>query len=353
MSGIEFYQGSVKIRKDRFPPILSMVYTFRNSLKNAVQLDMRGIPFIAGTAEQHGNYDCWSPFGLGGLAALALTTKNLRFQPTALPLPQQEPLRVAEDLAMLDVLSGGRAEGGFGYGYCPRHFVVTGTERKGRAGRLMEGMEVIRLALSQDEFSFDGKHFHFDCVRLRPRPIQKPHPPLWLLGGTSPLGAKRAGAHGFPFLAYGMNYEELQHAKQVYYQAAAETGIDKSQLQFGTGELGIWVGRTHDEAKKYVDGFMSGHEWETYVSYGWLIEDRERGRGPSFASGDYRPGMPLSAPAQKWVDEQLLCTPDEAVEYMQKLVDLGVTRMFTPFGNPELIMKEVLPHFVPELVDAA
>lgn len=348
MSRVEFYMGSVKIRKDRYPPILSMVYTFRNSLVKDKQLDEHGIPFIAGTAEQHGNYDCWSPFSLGELASLAFTTKNLILQPTALPLPQHDPLRVAEDLAMLDVLSGGRAEGGFGYGYCPRHFAVTGTERNGRAGRLMEGMEVVRLALSREEFSFQGQHYHYDRVRVRPRPVQQPHPPLWLLGGTSPLGAKRAGAAGFPFLAYGMNYEELVHAKQVYYHAAEEGGGDKSQLRFGTGELGIWIGRTHEEARTYLEGFINSHEWETYVSYGWLVEDPKHGRGRTFDPGDYRPGMKLSSPAQKWLDEQRMCTPDEAVEYVQKLVDLGITRMFPPFGNPELVT-QVLSHFVPEL----
>ena len=349
MNEIEIYQGNIKIRKDRFPPIRSMVNTFRSSLDSAAELDALEVPFIAGTAEQHGNYDCWSPFSLGALAALAFTTKNLRFQPTALPLPQQEPLRVTEDLAMFDVISGGRAEGGFGYGYCPRHFAVTGTEREGRAGRLMEGMEVVRLALSQEEFSFSGRHFQFDRVRVHPRPIQKPHPPLWLLGGTSPLGAKRAGAHGFPFLAYGMSIDELRHASEVYYQAASDAGVDKSQLRLGMGELGIWVGRTHDEARKYIDGFMRGHEWETYVSYGWMVNDKEHGRDQSFNSGDYREGMALTSAAQNWVDSQRLCTPDEAVEYMQELIDLGVTRMFAPFGNPRLIMQEVLPHFIPQL----
>lgn len=352
MSRIQFYQGGIKIRKDRFPPIRSMAYTFRDSVENAVDLDAKGVPFISGTAEQHGNYDGWSPFSLGALAGLALKTKHLRLQPTALPLPQQDPLRVAGDLAMLDVLSGGRAEGGFGYGYCPRHFAVTGTQRTGRAGKLMEGMEVIRLALSQEEFSYAGKHFKYDRIRLLPRPIQKPHPPLWLLGGTSPLGARRAGKHGFPFLAYGMNFEELKVAMEVYYEAAEEADVDKSQLEFGNGELGIWVGRTHDEARTYMQAFMSGHEWETYMSYGWLIDDREKGRGPSYASAEYKPGMKLSAPAQRWVDNQILCTPDEAIEHVQKLIDMGITRMFAPWGNREVVMKEVLPHFLPELNDA-
>ncbi len=349
MTKIQFYHGGIKIRKDRFPPIRSMVYTFRDSVESAVNLDAKGIAFISGTAEQHGNYDAWSPFSLGTLAGLALNTKHLRLQPTALPLPQQDPLRVAGDLAMLDVLSGGRAEGGFGYGYSPRHFAVTGTERTGRAGKLMEGMEVIRLALSQEEFAYQGKHFHYDRVRLLPRPIQKPHPPLWLLGGTSPLGAKRAGKHGFPFLAYGMNFEELKTAMATYYKAAEEAGVDKSQLEFGNGELQIWVGRTHDEARTYMEAFTRGHEWETYVSYGWLIDDREKGSGPSFASPESKPGAKLSAPAQRWVDNQILCTPDEAIEHVQKLIDLGITRMFVPWGNPALVINEVLPHFIPGL----
>ncbi|MCC6381659.1 MAG: LLM class flavin-dependent oxidoreductase [Dehalococcoidia bacterium] len=348
MGSVEFYRGSVKIRKDRYPPILSPVITYVNSTTASKATDGLGVAFFAGTAEQHGNYDGWSPFSLGALAGLAFSTRHLRFQSTALPLPQHDPLRVAEDLATLDVISGGRAEGGFGYGYCPRHFVVTGTERRGRAGRLMEGMEVVRLALSQDEFSFHGKHYHYDHVRVRPRPIQKPYPPLWLLGGTSPLGARRAGLAGFPFFSYGMTLTEIEQAREVYYQAAAEAGVDESQLRLGA-ELGVWVGRTHEEARSYLDAFLNSHEWETFSSYGWLLDDRARGSGPSFGGGDFVPGQKLTGPAQQWVDDQLLCTPAEAVAYMQKLVDLGVTRMFPPAGNPELVMKEVLPHFVPEL----
>ena len=210
---------------------------------------------------------------------------------------------------------------------------------------------MIRQALSQDEFSFHGKHYNYENVRLRPRPIQKPYPPIWLLGGTSPLGAKRAGAAGFPFLSYGMTYDEIKNAKQIYYEAAEEAGVDKSQLGLGA-ELGVWVGRTKEEARGYLDAFINSHEWETFVSYGWLLDDRAGGTGPSFSDGNYVPGQPLPGPAQQWVDDQLFLTPGEAVEYMQSLVDLGITRMFSPAGNRGLIMRDVLPHFVPELKTA-
>jgi alkanesulfonate monooxygenase SsuD/methylene tetrahydromethanopterin reductase-like flavin-dependent oxidoreductase (luciferase family) len=117
-------------------------------------------------------------------------------------LPLWHPLRVAEEFAVLDVLSGGRVECGVGRGMDPGHFGAFAVEQAESAERLVEGIEILRRAWSAGTFSFEGAHHRLRDVSLAPRPVQRPHPPIRVAANSLDT-LVTAGRLGLPVLLAG------------------------------------------------------------------------------------------------------------------------------------------------------
>ncbi len=149
--------------------------------------------------EHHFAEDGYSPAILPIASAIAAITRRIRIGTYLVLLPLHNAVRVAEDAATIDIISNGRFDLGVGQGYAPGEFAAYGVNRKTRAGRLEEGIEVIRGAWTKDDFSFEGKHYKVKNIRLMPRPVQSPHPPLWI-GAGAPKAIERAGRMGVNFM---------------------------------------------------------------------------------------------------------------------------------------------------------
>ncbi len=129
------------------------------------------------------------------LAAVAQRTQKLRFGPLVLALPLHHPLRVAEEICMLDHMSGGRLDIGFGRGASPIEVDLYGTDSEATQGIYEERLEVILKALTHKTVSFNSTYDKFSNVPMELAPLQKPHPPLWY-GAHSPESAERAARAG-------------------------------------------------------------------------------------------------------------------------------------------------------------
>lgn len=112
-------------------------------------------------------------------AYLAARTKRIRIGSAVVVLPFHNPVRVAEEFAFLDLLSEGRMDLGVGRGYQPLEFEAYGIPFTESRARFDESLEVIRRAWTNDRLDFEGKHYTFRDVPLRPRPMQQPHPPIF------------------------------------------------------------------------------------------------------------------------------------------------------------------------------
>ena len=110
---------------------------------------------------------------------VAARTQRIRIGTGVVVLPFHNPIRVAEEFAFLDVLSDGRLDFGVGGGYQPQEFAGYAIPIEERRTRFDESLEIIRAAWTQDSVTYQGKHFQFDHVRPRPRPLQTPHPPIF------------------------------------------------------------------------------------------------------------------------------------------------------------------------------
>jgi len=129
------------------------------------------------------------------LSAIAQRTKRLRFGTFVYALPLHHPLRVLEEICMLDHLSGGRLEIGFGRGSVPYEISYYGQNAEERQQIYAERLELILQAFNAKTFTFKGRYDQFDNVPMQIEPFQKPHPPLWY-GAHSPESAERAARKG-------------------------------------------------------------------------------------------------------------------------------------------------------------
>src|SRR6266542_1868254 len=130
------------------------------------------------------------------LAALARETSTLRFGPMVYQLPMYQPIRLAQDAAMVDQLSRGRLEFGIGYGIHAHEFIRWKMEFSDRREMGLEAMDIILKAWTEDSVTFEGKYWCFDEALPKPKPYQKPHPPVWV-GAHSETSFAYAADKGF------------------------------------------------------------------------------------------------------------------------------------------------------------
>lgn len=142
-------------------------------------------------SEHHFVDDGYMPSLMAISGAIAAVTNNVKISQDILLIPFQHPVRLAEDLCVLDNLTGGRMMLGAGMGYVHEEFAAMGIDRRTRVSRMDEGLEIVQRAFREPAFSYKGKRFQLDNVRVRPRPVQDGGPPIWI-AAMSEAGAHRA-----------------------------------------------------------------------------------------------------------------------------------------------------------------
>ncbi len=146
-------------------------------------------------AEHHSTPLSMAPSPSVFLAAIAQRTRRLRFGPLVYALPLHHPLRLIEEICMLDQMSGGRLEIGFGRGSSPAEIALYGQNPADAQRIYAEALDLILQGLSEKTLNFHGEFFSFDHVPMELEPLQKPHPPVWY-GVHSVESAERAARRG-------------------------------------------------------------------------------------------------------------------------------------------------------------
>jgi alkanesulfonate monooxygenase SsuD/methylene tetrahydromethanopterin reductase-like flavin-dependent oxidoreductase (luciferase family) len=170
--------------------------------------------------EHHFNNDGFAASPLLMAAALARETTRLRLASYVALLPLYNALRLAEEAAAVDVISNGRLEFGVGLGYRQMELEAFGIEREQRRAMMDEGLAVIRGLWTTEAFSFHGEHYAFDALTMTPRPVQRPHPPIWLAARTKGA-ARRAARAGADLALMGGN-----SITQAYRDERAALGLE-------------------------------------------------------------------------------------------------------------------------------
>ena len=189
------------------------------------------------------------------LAAVAEKTKTIRLGTAIVVLPFNHPIRVAEEYAFLDNLSGGRLDFGVGRGYQPTEFKAFGIDQSESRGMFREALEIVLQAWTQERVTYKGKFYQFEDVPVRPKPMQKPTPPLWMavLSPQSFALAGRLGAN----LQYAPVFTPnmAQYSQQVvdYYDALVKYGHDPATKKTSALRM-IYLSDSKEQSRKDFEG---------------------------------------------------------------------------------------------------
>ena len=162
---------------------------YREALEEVVRGEELGFDSVW-MEEHHSVVNHYWPSPLPVLAGFATRTSRVTLGTDILVAAFYHPVRLAEDIALLDVMSGGRVVLGAAIGYKPDEFTLYGVELEKRGARFEEQLAIVKGLWTQDTFSFRGKYYQVEG-KLEPKPIAKPHPPIWI-GGWGEITLRRA-----------------------------------------------------------------------------------------------------------------------------------------------------------------
>lgn len=255
-----------------------------------------------------------SPYGLMNspnlmAAAAAQRTRKLKLVIYGNLLPLHDPLRLAEELAMLDCLSGGRIVSGFARGIPREHNVYRVPLRDSRA-RFEEAWEIIRRAWTEESFSYRGTFWSYENVAIWPRPVQQPHPPVWVPVTGSKETIEWAARHDVPITpglvpTRGLREDIIRHyatclaqhghrltPEHLIIQASAYVADSKAQAVREAGPYTLYFNRTlfshgnvSDASLQRDAGYLTSGSFD-YVrpeNLPAVSGDRERFRGMTMA----------------------------------------------------------------------
>ncbi len=286
--------------------------------------------FSVSFEEHHGAENGWSPTPLTNAAFAAAATKNVRIIVQALLVPLHDPVRLAEQIAVLDLATGGRISVVAGLGYRPVEYEQSGKSWKDRGKLLDAAIEAMLAAWTGEEFEYDGH-----SCRVTPTPIS-PAQALLFVGGTGKPGARRAARFDLPFLP-AANLPELA---EYYNDQCAERGVNPFIMMPPEDTAMLHIAEDPDKAwADYGKYFL--HEATTYASW----------QTPDIHSAVHSHASTAEELRQEGIYQVL--TPDQCIERAKEQGDFATVVLHPMVGGmpPEvgweslrLYVDKVLPH---------
>ena len=305
------------------------VRTYAEHLEAWEELDRLGYDGV-GFNEHH-----TSPYGLMNspnlmAAAASQRTKRLKLLIYGNLLPLHDPLRLAEELAMLDCMSNGRIISGFARGI-PREHNVFGVPMPDSRARFEEAWEIVRRAWTEEVFSYDGRFWSYRDVAIWPRPVQQPHPPVWMPVTSSKESIEWAARHNIP-ITPGLGPIGLQEDVVRYYGECLRRHGHRLTPDHIVMQATVFVADSKAQALKEAGPYFLYFD-RTLFSHGNITEaDLQRQAGYlSAASHDYVRPENLAAVARN--------RGDFRGSTMESLERQAETR---PWGPPEEVRDRIL-----------
>jgi natural product biosynthesis luciferase-like monooxygenase protein len=198
------------------------------------------------------------------LAAASQRTKKIRLGAAVSIIPMHNPLRIAEEFAMVDQLSGGRLNFGAGRGMHPTEYVVFGYDWSNAQRRLPEALDIILRAWSGEEFQWKGEHYQFPKLKVFPQPWQKPQPPIYVTAVRENESFQMVGRRGHHLMTLpwiGTN-EEQRPKVEIYLSALRDAGHRVEDKDVFT-MYPIYVGESDENARAEV--VEHWHRWRVFA----------------------------------------------------------------------------------------
>jgi F420-dependent oxidoreductase-like protein len=224
---------------------------------------------VVGRAER-GSLDAW-----GTISGLSAVTKTLRFGTLVSPATFRHPSVLAKAVVTADHISGGRVELGIGTGWLEDEHTVYGfpfPPMGERMAILAEQLEIIRHQWDDERFDFDGEHYVIRQLDARPKPVQRPHPPLIVGGAAGPRSARLAARWADEYNTVYVTPEQARERRRALDEACEAEGRDPKTLRFSMMN-GFVVGADRDEVRARTDRLA---EWGTPPAEAWIVGTPEQ-----------------------------------------------------------------------------
>jgi alkanesulfonate monooxygenase SsuD/methylene tetrahydromethanopterin reductase-like flavin-dependent oxidoreductase (luciferase family) len=279
---------------------------------------------------------------------IAAKTTRLRVGTAVIVVPLHHPLVIAEEIATLDLLSGGRLDVGLGRGYQHYEFERFGLELDSGRQRWEESVDVILKAFEGRPFSYDGKLFKIPETSVFPQPLQQPRPPIWITA-QSPASVEAAVRRGFNVLTggFGVPIERMGEFRRLFDRLVAEIK-PAEPLKVGV-QRAVYVTESQADARAAAEEAR----WNMRVTLS-LRNHYERVEGGR--------AIPVPAPTEPDIDDLLdrflvIGTPDTCIRQIRRIQDVvGITHFNCSFWfgdleparvmrSMDLFAREVMPAF--------
>jgi alkanesulfonate monooxygenase SsuD/methylene tetrahydromethanopterin reductase-like flavin-dependent oxidoreductase (luciferase family) len=314
--------------QDRSIPLPSI---YAMALDRIVIMDQAGYDAVWLAEHHFSSFSVCPSVHMMGVMAAARTAR-LRIGTGVSLAPFYNPLRLAEEVALLDVLSGGRVNWGAGRGFERSEFKAFGIAGEESAARFHETVDIVLKAWSNDKLSYQGKFFTYDGVEVLPKPLQQPHPPVWMAASSLPA-IEWAARKGFSILMDPhSSRRDLVHKRRHYGTTLKGAGHSEAGRVIPMARL-LAIDETAEKARAVA---RRAAEW-TVASYIGASHHRQEVR--TFDGKD---------PVDFYLDDVVLHgTADSVVDQIAELEsDAGMTYlMAAPLSRRSfaLLTDKVLP----------
>src|SRR3989449_10862248 len=224
---------------------------YQQCLRIAERADVLGYSSIKTVEHSFYDYGGHSPNPCVFLSAVAARTRRIRLITGAVIPAFHHPAHLAGDLAMLDNMSKGRLDAGFGRAFLPKEFEVYGVPMSESRGRFEEAIGMIKRLWTEDRVTAKGKFWHLEDVHLMPRTAQKPHPPIWIAALSTEESFVYAAKNGYHLMIvpYAGKPGQLQEFVKMYRKLWAQSGHKPGAEQIQVAQF-CYVAEDGEEARR-------------------------------------------------------------------------------------------------------
>jgi probable F420-dependent oxidoreductase len=241
---------------------------YEAALEQVLAAERQGYEWVNLT-EHHVAADGYLPALLALLSAMAAGTERIRLSTGMLILTLHNPIRIAEEAAVVDIISNGRLTLGVAAGYREVEFQAMQVDYRTRGRRFSESLEILQLAWAGEPFSYDGEIFQIPEVVVRPLPVQRPGIPLWL-GGTTEVALRRVVRHGSPCFPGSTDDLVVVTQRMASYDRVREELGAAGPRELVLPRLAVVADTTAEARRRALPGIRA--MFETYQSWGLPVD---------------------------------------------------------------------------------
>jgi alkanesulfonate monooxygenase SsuD/methylene tetrahydromethanopterin reductase-like flavin-dependent oxidoreductase (luciferase family) len=305
---------------------------YRNLLEEAELAERLGYHGVL-LAEHHFTNYCAIPNPLMLAAAVGQRTSRVRIGTAVIVLPLHNPVRVAEDVAQADQLTGGRLEIGLGRGYAPYEFTPLGLRLEDSAASMADGLDALeKLWAGPDAANPDGR-WPFPAITVTPTPVQRPRPPVWLACGSASSFGTALARGLFPFIAVGVRGRAfVEDFRRTFEAECGRRGVEPASVRFGAQLLAH-----HGDAAAVERAAQSARLM--YRINARLMAGTQQVRGGIVDTSGTEP--PSDVPTGQIASGSLLGDDEHVRQQLEWLEALGVTDLSLNFRYGDLDTESV------------